>query len=126
MRILVRIALVALLSFAGSSQAAAQRATMGATVRLGSADSLYRAFVVHVKAGEYTLQRADSAQRQVTFLSPQLTKEVLRVRFTQRGDSTEIAAAGVDGGIVATIAGLSAVQDFLTALDSTRTARKPR
>lgn len=113
-----------LLSFAGLRPLAAQGVT-GSTMRLGSADTLFHAFTAFVRSAPFTLQRADTARREVVFLSKELTEERLVVRFVQRGDSTAVLGQGVDQGIVGTVASLDAVRRFFVALDSAKVPRAP-
>lgn len=114
-----------LLSLCGFRPLAAQ-GIAGSTMRLGSADTLFHAFTAFVRSGPFTLQRADTARREVVFLSKELTEERLVVRFVQRGDSTAVLGRGVDQGMIGTIASLDAVRRFFVALDSAKAPREPQ
>ena len=96
---------------------------MGSVTVSGNADSLYSAFLAHLRGKSIVIQSQDSKQRTVRFVMPEASGEATDARFTAQRDSTRIDAQGARGGMLALIMGLGAVREMLATRETKRALR---
>lgn len=123
MKGITALILIVLASVAVPAATASAQAPMGSVSVPGNADTLFVAFLRHLRAKSYEIQRTDSTRRMVRFVTPASNGEATDARFSPMRDSTTIEAQGVRGGMAALIMGLSAVREMLAARDSTSAAK---
>lgn len=99
----------------------AAQAPMGSVMVSGAADSLFTAFLTHLRAKGHEIEAQDSVRRTVRFLVAAANGEATNARFSARRDSTLIEAQGARGGMLALLVGLNTVREMLAARDSTKT-----